>query len=66
MAENQGKTVIEAFPDSEQAEVYRQLAKNILNNTQRYVPKPTTLAEIKRLVREVKGNVEGAAQAKAS
>src|SRR3989304_3540622 len=66
MAENQGKTVIEAFPDSEQAEVYRQLAKNILNNTQRYVPKPTPLAEIKRLVREVKGNVEGAAQAKAS
>ena len=39
-AEAMGKTVIEAFPDSEQAEVYRGLAKKVLENKYVYQPKP--------------------------
>jgi nitrogenase iron protein NifH len=39
-AEFQGKTVIEAFPESEQAEIYRKLAKKVLDNKYVYVPKP--------------------------
>lgn len=33
-AENQGKTVIEAFPDSEMADCYRRLADNMLSITE--------------------------------
>jgi len=39
-AELLGKTVIEATPDSEQASVYRKLAKAIINNKKKYVPSP--------------------------
>ncbi len=39
-SELQGKTVIEAEPDSEQAEAYRKLAKTIINNKKKYVPSP--------------------------
>ena len=39
-AELLGKTVIEADPDSEQAAVYRKLAKTIIGNKQKYVPSP--------------------------
>jgi len=39
-AEAMGKTVLEAFPDSEQSEVYRGLAKQILENKYTYTPSP--------------------------
>lgn len=50
-AEFQGKTVIEAFPDSKQAEVYRELAKRIMANTKVYVPKTVTLPDIMKIVK---------------
>ncbi len=46
-AELQGKTTIEADPDSEQAELYRNLAKNIFKNEDRYVPAPLGTDELK-------------------
>ncbi len=49
-AEFQGKTVIEAFPDSEQAEVYRELARRVRRNDQVYIPNPVTLEEITPIV----------------
>ena len=48
--ELQGKCVIEAFPDSEQAECYRRLARKIFTNVDIYTPKPVTLPEIKEIV----------------
>ncbi|WP_136513173.1 nitrogenase iron protein [Geomonas edaphica] len=39
-SELQGKTTIEAFPDSEQAKVYRALAERIYNHTDSKVPTP--------------------------
>jgi nitrogenase iron protein NifH len=39
-AEAMGKTVLEAFPDSEQSEVYRGLAKKVLENNYTYTPSP--------------------------
>jgi len=35
-----GVTTIEGAPDSEQAEVYRQLARNVISNKDSYIPKP--------------------------
>jgi len=52
-AEMQGKTVIEAFPESEQADVYRRLAKNILENRSVYIPNPITMDDIKRILIKV-------------
>jgi nitrogenase iron protein NifH len=49
----QGKTVIEAFPESEQADVYRRLAKNILENRSVYIPNPITMDDIKRILIKV-------------
>jgi nitrogenase iron protein NifH len=49
-AESQGKTVIEAFTDSPQANVYRQLAETILETTEVHIPTPTTIADLKDLV----------------
>ena len=46
-AELQGKTTIEADPDSEQADLYRALAKSIINNENRYVPNPLGTDELK-------------------
>ncbi|WP_461457209.1 nucleotide-binding protein [Methanothrix sp.] len=46
-AELQGKTTIEADPDSEQADLYRNLAKSIVNNENRYVPGPLGTDELK-------------------
>lgn len=37
-AESSGKTVIEAFPSSSQAEVYKKLAHNVMQNQTRVVP----------------------------
>jgi len=39
-AEAMGKTVLEAFPDSDQAGVYRGLAKKVLENSYTYTPSP--------------------------
>ncbi|HWQ20897.1 MAG TPA: nitrogenase iron protein NifH [Methanotrichaceae archaeon] len=46
-SELQGKTTIEAEPDSEQAELYRILARNIINNESKYVPNPLGTDELK-------------------
>jgi nitrogenase iron protein NifH len=39
-AEAKGKTVLEAYPESDQTAVYRQLAQRMLANNAIYVPKP--------------------------
>jgi len=49
-AESQAKTVVEAFPDSEQARVYRELAEKILNNDKTYIPQPLTIDQIKAVI----------------
>ncbi|MEW6009739.1 MAG: nitrogenase iron protein [Methanobacterium sp.] len=38
--ELEGKTTIEGDPDSEQAEVYRELARKVINNQKKFIPKP--------------------------
>lgn len=39
-SELKGKTVIEADPDSEQANIYRSVSEKIVNNGHKYVPSP--------------------------
>ena len=51
-AEFFAQTVIQAYPDSEQAQVYRMLAENILNNQDVYVPNPISLEEIKPIIQK--------------
>jgi nitrogenase iron protein NifH len=52
-AEAEGKTVIEAFPDSDQAKVYHNLAKKVLENKHVYLPDPMAgMDEILQLARE--------------
>ena len=46
-AELGGKTTIESDPDSEQADVYRRLAKKIYKNKDEYVPSPLEGEELK-------------------
>ena len=46
-SELQGKTTIEAFPDSEQAKVYASLAKKIVATTESKVPAPLEIAELR-------------------
>ena len=45
--ELQGKTVIEGEPKSEQAEVYRKLARKIYDNQSKYVPVPLEVDQLK-------------------
>jgi len=45
-SELQGKTTIEAFPDSEQAKVYNSLAQKIYNHTESKVPAPLDVKEL--------------------
>lgn len=45
-SELQGKTSIEAFPDSEQAKVYKTLANKIWNHTESKVPTPLNDKEL--------------------
>ncbi|BCS54125.1 nitrogenase iron protein [Geobacter sp. SVR] len=47
-AELQGKTTIEAFPDSEQAAVYKTLAARIAAHTESKVPEPLDVHELRR------------------
>jgi len=46
-SELQGKTTIEAAPDSEQAKIYKRLAKRISEHTDSKVPSPLTVGELK-------------------
>ena len=46
-AELQGKTTIEAAPHSEQAEVYRRLARRIADHTESKVPTPLNQQELR-------------------
>ncbi len=46
-SELRGKTVIEAEPDSQQADIYRNLAKKIINNGHKYVPSPLDVDALK-------------------
>ena len=48
-AELQGKTVVEAFPDSSQANIYRSLASKILKNENTYVPNLVDMKRIKEI-----------------
>lgn len=49
-AEMEAKTVVEAFPDSEQAEVYRTLARRVLDNRATCLPNPIGFEEIRPIV----------------
>lgn len=49
LAEAQSGTVIQIYPDSEMAELYRELAKKIVENPGKYLPTPITLEDIKEL-----------------
>jgi nitrogenase iron protein NifH len=46
-SELQGKTTIEAAPDSEQAKVYKRLAQKIAEHTESKVPKPLEVNELR-------------------
>lgn len=46
-SELQGKTTIEANPDSEQATIYRRLARKIAEHTQSKVPSPLSSEELR-------------------
>ncbi|MFA5313076.1 MAG: nitrogenase iron protein NifH [Methanomassiliicoccales archaeon] len=50
--ENEGMTVVEAEPDSAQAEEYRRLSDAIWNNSHFAIPRPMEPEEIRRAVRE--------------
>lgn len=52
-AELQGKTVMEAFPDSPQANVYRSLASKILKNEETYVPTTIDMKRIKEIIHSI-------------
>lgn len=47
-----GKTVIEANPKSEQADIYRNLAKHIAENEELVVPNPLGVSELRDWARE--------------
>ena len=46
-SELQGKTTIEAAPDSQQAQIYRQLAERIISHEESRVPSPLELDELR-------------------
>lgn len=50
MSELEGKTVIEAYPESAQAEIYSELAKKIAKNEQIYIPEPLTKRQVQELL----------------
>jgi nitrogenase iron protein NifH len=49
-AEFNKKTVIEFDPECNQAQEYKKLAENIINNTDLVIPKPLTMEELENLV----------------
>jgi nitrogenase iron protein NifH len=46
-SELQGKTTIEAAPNSEQAKVYQSLAKKVIETTESKVPSPLEISELR-------------------
>lgn len=50
--ENEGHTVVQGAPGSEQARHYRQMARTILDNKSFSIPKPMDPEELRRLLRE--------------
>lgn len=52
LSEQQGKTVIEAFDDSSQAEAYFQLAFNIIHNDNRFIPEEVDRSSIIKMLAE--------------
>ena len=52
VAENHRQTVLEYAPESEQADVYRQLAETVLTNTELAVPRPMSFEELEALVEQ--------------
>ncbi len=51
-SELQGKTTIEAFPDSEQAKIYKNLAASIAGHTESKVPEPLDVHELRKWAAE--------------
>lgn len=51
-SELQGKTTIEAFPDSDQAKVYKNLADRIAGHTDSKVPEPMDVHELRKWAAE--------------
>lgn len=51
-SELKGKTVIEAAPESEQAEIYRQLAERIASHEESKIPAPLELDELRQWAAE--------------
>jgi len=49
-AELQGKTVIETFPDSDQAKIYALLAEKIKRNSESFIPKPLSKQRVMQLL----------------
>ena len=56
-SEFSGKTVIEAYPDSVQAEKYFELAHKILHNQERQVPEPMEKRQLLELLKTYKGGL---------
>ena len=55
MAELQGKTVIQAYPDSGQADIYSELAGKILDNRKKFIPEPIPKQE---LIKNCQNNIK--------
>jgi len=49
-AEFYARTVIDVYPDSEQATIYQTLAKKILHNKDVFVPNPLSLEEVRSVI----------------
>ncbi len=47
-----GQTVIEAHPESEHADLYRQLAKSIIEDTEAVIPKPLSVNDLRNWARK--------------
>jgi nitrogenase iron protein NifH len=51
-SELQGKTAVEAFPDSDQAKIYKTLAERIAGHTDSKVPEPMDVHELRKWAAE--------------
>ena len=52
LAELQGQTVLQAYPNSGQAEVYSELAEKLLHNREKFIPAPFSKQEIIELMNQ--------------
>lgn len=55
-SEIEAKTVVEKYPDSKQANLYRELAENIYNNNDFVVPEPMDVDEFEEFFRRFQQN----------